>query len=131
MWVMPYCVDMAVPLAAQRTSEDGVPKDTFGARLAVVRQTLGGWNVKRTALHCGLDDQTWRNWEAGKNPPRDMEAVCRQIAKATGISYQWLMIGGPLSSSAYNPTMEVLAGETGEQMELSFLTTVPSLAVVG
>jgi hypothetical protein len=120
---------MAVPLAAHRTSDDGVPKDTFGARLAIVRQTLGGWNVKRAAQHCGIDDQTWRNWEAGKNPPRDMEGVCRQIAKATGINYRWLMIGGPLSSPGYKSPFDLIDGtDDPQQLELSFFR--PALTVV-
>jgi hypothetical protein len=74
-----------------------IPEDTFGARLALIRQQLGGWNVKRTADLCGLDDQKWRNWEAGRNRPRDYPLVCRQIAERTGADYAWLMMGGPLA----------------------------------
>jgi hypothetical protein len=82
-----------------------IPEDTFGARLALIRQHLGGWNVKRTAEHCGLDDQKWRNWEAGRNRPRDYPLVCRQIAERTAVDYVWLMTGGrlPVPSTRWYP----------------------------
>lgn len=93
-----------------------VPQDTFGARLAVLRQALGGWNVKRTADACSLDDQKWRNWEAGKSKPRDLETVARQIADATGCDYVWLMAGGPLRSRCFS-----LVPLGSGQLELCFL----------
>lgn len=102
--------------------------DTFGARLAVVRQSLGGWNVKRAADLCGVDDQSWRNWEQGSKP-RDMEATCRQIAKATGFNYEWLMIGGPLTSPGYKSAfLEAIDGEDPDQLELPLFR--PALTVV-
>lgn len=78
-----------------------VPVDTFGARLALIRQRLGGWNVKKVAQFCGIDDQTWRNWEAGTSP-RDYEEVCRQIANAVGCDRAWLKAGGPLRSRCFS-----------------------------
>lgn len=66
--------------------------DTFGARLAVVRQQLGGWNVLKTATLCGINAQSWRNWEAGGKVD-DLEGVCRKISDATGFPYVWLMVG--------------------------------------
>lgn len=74
-----------------------VPRDTFGVRLAILRADLGGWNVKRAADACGINDQSWRTWEAGTAKPRDLEGVCRSIADATGVDYVWLMVGGPLT----------------------------------
>lgn len=74
-----------------------VPADTFAARLALVRQSMGGWNVKKAAAHCGLDDGSWRNWEAGKGHPRDYERICRRIADSTGCDLRWLMAGGELA----------------------------------
>lgn len=85
-------------MTAQReTATDWVPEDSFGARLALIRQHLGGWNVARTARACGIDDQTWRNWEAG-GTVRDYEAVCRKIAARVGCSRVWLAAGGPLQN---------------------------------
>lgn len=71
-----------------------VPYDTFGARLAVVRQACG-WNIQRAANECGISHTSWANYEANKQP-RDLAAVCRRVAAASGFSYTWLMIGGPL-----------------------------------
>ena len=70
-----------------------IPLDSFGFRLAGTRQYMGGWNVKRTADYCGIDDQRWRNWEAGTHRPQDYPSVCRQIADALRIDFRWLMLG--------------------------------------
>lgn len=83
---------------AEVKTHDPIPLDTFGARLAIVRQYLGGWNVTRAANACGIDDQTWRNWEAGRNPPRDYPRICQIISDSLGIDYTWLMVGGSLRS---------------------------------
>lgn len=75
------------------SAEQGwVPDDTFGARLALVRQRFG-WNVKEAALACGVPVQSWRGWERDNMRPRDLVSVCRQIADATGASYDWLLDG--------------------------------------
>lgn len=100
-----------------------VPSDTFGTRLAMLRQALGGWNVKRAATACKLDPQSWRNWEAGHGC-RNMESVARQIADATGCDYTWLMAGGPLRSRCFS----LVPMESG-QLELSFLPD-PQLTTV-
>lgn len=75
-----------------------VPKDSFGVRLAMIRVELGGLNVKKAAEMCGLNDQSWRNWEAGSGSPRDYETVTAQIAAATGCDLHWLRAGGDLRS---------------------------------
>jgi hypothetical protein len=74
------------------------PVDTFGARLALMRQAQGGWNIKRAADFCGIDDQAWRNWESGRSLPRDYERVCRRIAARLGFDLVWVMAGGPLAA---------------------------------
>ena len=84
---------------------DPLPLETFGTRLAIIRQYLGGWNVTRAARACGIDDQTWRNWEAGRYP-QNQEAVCRRISEALGISYAWLMMGGGGAGAASIYQME-------------------------
>lgn len=90
VWVMATteALDLAEPF---------IPTDTFAVRLAILRAALGGWNVKRAADACGINDQSWRNWEAGVSKPRDMEGVCRQIARSTGVNLAWLMLGGELA----------------------------------
>jgi len=82
------------------------PEDTFGTRLAIMRAASGGWNVKRTAEHCGLDDAAWRNWEAGRNLPRDYITVCHRIADRLGFEFEWVALGGALaqpSTKWYSP----------------------------
>lgn len=89
-------------MALAELGTEWVPADDFAARLALIRQALGGWNVKKTADFCGIDDQSWRNWEGGEHTPRDYEAVCRKIAKATGCELRWLLAGGPLRSRCFS-----------------------------
>lgn len=86
------------------------PLDSFGARLALVRQQMGGWNVKRMADHCGIQDASWHNWESDRIKPRDLHAVCRTISDATGVDYVWLMVGGPLRSRCFADLALELAG---------------------
>lgn len=93
-----------------------VPIDSFGARLALVRQHLG-LNVKEAAKRCDINDQSWRNWEAGK-APRGMDRVARKIATALAVDYTWLMVGGPLRSRCL--TSLSLVSDPPGQMELSF-----------
>lgn len=86
---------MAEPMT-MTAEEEWVPTDTFGARLALIRQAKG-WNVKEAAEFCGLTHQSWRNWEAGGGVQR-MDRVARKIAEATGVNYVWLLAGGPIRS---------------------------------
>ena len=125
LWVMPYIVGVTQVMHPPADEAPWVPLDTFGARLALLRQSLGGWNVKRAADACELDDQKWRNWEAGKTKPRDLEAVARQIADATGCSYVWLMTGGPLRSRCFS----VVTADNHAQLEFSFLADPQLVAV--
>lgn len=99
-----------------------VPKDTFGARLALVRQRMG-WNIREAAIACGQKPQSWSNWEAGHGC-RNMEAVARSIADATGCDYVWLMAGGPLRSRCFSVVPEV-----GGQLEFSFRDSPLLIAV--
>ena len=67
--------------------------DTFGARLALIRQRMGWGNVAEAALACGLPVASWRNWERDGRMPRDLVRIARQIADTTGCSYYWLLDG--------------------------------------
>ena len=105
------------------TDEPWVPKDTFGARLALVRQRMG-WNIKQAALACGQKPQNWSNWEDGGSCRR-IEEVARDIADAARCDYVWLMAGGPLRSRCFS----IVPVDHGGQMEFSFLPD-PQLVVV-
>jgi hypothetical protein len=79
------------------TTVGWVPDDTFGARLALVRQHMG-WNITQAAIACGQNEETWRGWEKFHRSPRQIQKVARRIAEATGCSYSWLMLGGDVDS---------------------------------
>jgi hypothetical protein len=85
--------------AVQHDLTDRIPEDTFGARLAIVRQKMQ-WNISEAAEACGLKAATWTLWEHEVNLPRNLYGVCSAIADASGFSYDWLLRGGPLASPA-------------------------------
>lgn len=78
-----------------------VPEDSFGGRLALIRQAMH-WNVKEAAEECGLNDQSWRNWEAGGRC-RDLIAVGEAIAGTTGIDLAWIVMGVVAQDASRSP----------------------------
>lgn len=66
--------------------------DSFGARLALVRQRMG-WNIAKAARECGLNDENWRLWEQLGREPARLTTVAKQIATRTGCEYLWLVHG--------------------------------------
>lgn len=74
-----------------------VPADSFPVRLAIVRASMGGWNYRQASKATGIGAETWRLWEKRERTCQDMQGVSRKINKATGISFEWLMIGGELA----------------------------------
>lgn len=112
---------MAEPVTTS-TVEEWIPTDSFGARLALIRQAKG-WNVKEAAEACGLNDQSWRNWEAGGGVQK-MDRVALKIAEATGCNYVWLLAGGPIRFRCINGVPV-----QGGQMELAL--GVPERQLVG
>ncbi len=79
-------------MTTQSVGHGWVPEETFGARLALIRQRYG-WNVKQAAIACHLPVQSWRGWERDHMQPRRYLEVCQLIAKATGADYDWLLDG--------------------------------------
>ena len=65
--------------------------DTFGARLALVRNAMG-WNMKEAADECGINPTSWGNWEQGSRP-RDLLKAVTDIAHKTGVDREWLLWG--------------------------------------
>lgn len=109
-------------MAEPMSSSEWVPADTFGARLALIRVERH-WNIATAAKTCGLSGESRRQWERGTSPQR-MEQVARKIADATGVSYVWLMTGGPLRSRCFS--VVAYAG----QLELALDATEPALVLV-
>ena len=70
-----------------------VPRDdTFGARLALVRQRFG-WNLKEASLACGLPQNSWLEWESKGRVPRNLVEVAARISDITGADDYWLITG--------------------------------------
>jgi hypothetical protein len=67
--------------------------DTFGARLALVRQKMGWGNVKEAALACGLPPESWRTWERDGVQPRGLVDIAEKIADRVGCDFDWLLRG--------------------------------------
>jgi transcriptional regulator with XRE-family HTH domain len=65
--------------------------DTFGARLALIRQRMK-WNITEAARACDLGAESWRLWEQGRTPSR-LVTIAMTIASRTGCDYLWLVHG--------------------------------------
>lgn len=98
--------------AEQSPQPSWIPRDTFGARLALVRQHMA-WNVKEAALACGISAANWRKWEHGRNPQKLHEAASL-IAERTGCDYRWLVMGSAggltLPAEYQQPDLELIQG---------------------
>lgn len=122
---------------AEQEVQGRLPVDRFGVRLAILRADLGIGNVAKAARTCGLSDESWRQWEAGSSP-QNLEKVCRKIADATGYSFEWLMLGGPLVKIAHSffdalsspCDQQVLLDETCQPLDFAYpiLASVTDLA---
>ena len=75
--------------------------DTFGARLALIRQRMSWGNVKEAALACALPPESWRTWERDNVEPRRYETICRQIAGRVGCDLDWLMRGSSIEGGEH------------------------------
>ena len=109
---------MAAP--QQDHAGDGwVAEDTWGARLALVRQRMG-WNYEQAGQACTIEPETWRQWEKVGRSPRKIHEVARRIADVSGANYVWLMAGGPLRSRCFSPELALVPALDGSQLELEF-----------
>ena len=106
-----------------------LPDDTFGARLALIRQRKG-WNIAEAARACDIDPQSWSNWESDERRPRDFQGATRKIAEASGCHPIWLMAGDAAvpRNRCFSPLSQV--ADLPGQMELAF-GPAPELVLVG
>lgn len=109
---------MSVAEIEHGQSEDPwVPRDTFGARLALVRQHMG-WNIAEAARACALDPQSWANWESGASPRR-FEEVAEKIHKAAGCNLVWLLAGdAAVARSRWFSALAEVSAPDGFQPEI-------------
>jgi transcriptional regulator with XRE-family HTH domain len=68
-----------------------VPRNTFGARLVLLRHDLG-LSQEEAADLCGVKRPTWATWEKG-SIPRGQAEIARKISRATGYDLGWLLYG--------------------------------------
>lgn len=62
-----------------------------------------GWNYDQAERATGLNSETWRLWEKRKRRCTDIETASRAISGSSGISFEWLMIGGGLDTTPIDP----------------------------
>lgn len=89
---------MTVTTNAQPRTRGWRPDDSkFGARLALVRQSMAWGNIKEAAVACGLPTESWRTWERDNVMPRRVVEIAAIIADRTGCDYWWLLAGDAAS----------------------------------
>lgn len=93
--------DRGLDPAAQ--DRQAIPVDTFAARVMLARAYVG-LNIEDAAQKCGLNRQSWSNWEKGMRP-RDFLDVVQAISEGLGIDRDWLMWGGPLAPEKRRPRL--------------------------
>lgn len=99
---------MTTPVEPHQPPERWTPSlDSFGTRLAVVRQKMG-WNVKEAAIACGLPPENWRRWEQTGLEPRRMVTIAMAIATRTRVDLDWLVYGPDGKAANPQPTGEQL-----------------------
>lgn len=82
---------------ATRRERGSVPEDTFAARLMLARVHAGYQTIDEASAKCGLNRQSWSNWEKGMKP-RDLLDVVNAISEGLGVDRDWLLFGGPLAT---------------------------------
>lgn len=70
---------------------DWVPEDTFGNRLALLRNQLQ-LNLEEAASACGIPRATWASWENGRKPHNLTEKV-ELIHRGLRVNRMWLLLG--------------------------------------
>lgn len=83
---------MSINMATQQEAPGPrVPRDTFAARLVLLRHELE-LTVEQISDRCGIASATWSTWEHGTSP-RDKAEVCKKIAEGTDYDREWLTFG--------------------------------------
>jgi transcriptional regulator with XRE-family HTH domain len=71
------------------------PTDTIGARLILMRRTLGLTQREAAAL-AGIPFGQWQGLEDDERHPRGLDVKVQRIVRAFNVDRDWLIWGGPL-----------------------------------
>lgn len=82
---------------ATHRERGSIPEDTFASRLMLARVHAGYQTIDEASAKCGLNRQSWSNWEKGMKP-RDLLDVVNAISDGLGVDRDWLLFGGPLTT---------------------------------
>lgn len=124
----------AIETPSTQTPSSWIPNDeTFGARLALVRQHMGWGNVAEAALACGLPVPSWRNWERDGRTPRDLVGIAERIAEQSGVDFDWLLRGQRVPGRQGRQTTERILAVAGQPRPTrrGKVTTQPSSPLTG
>lgn len=91
------------------TKNDWTPRDDLATRVVILRTQMG-LNRRQFAHLTGLSENQLQGMEDGRSPHKLPEKI-QAIHKATGVSREWLMWGGPLNGEGPRPDGP---GEGGE-----------------
>lgn len=99
--------------ATPETWIPGLPTDTFGQRLYVLRKDLG-LSAEACAAAIGVHPNTWRKWEAGGKVTEKDAVVERIVANlhpddGRRVTRDWLMWGSAMDRYTENPVENVQA----------------------
>ena len=83
------------------TKIEWVPQDTLGARTVLLRHSLG-LSRRQFSQLTGVTEAALQGIEEGRSPHKLPDKV-QKIHKATGVSREWLMWGGPLNDENPHP----------------------------
>jgi hypothetical protein len=111
--------------AQSAEAKGAIPADTFAARLMLARMHAGHLSIREAADKCGIGRGAWTNWEHGARPVDRLE-ICRAIADALEIDYNWLLFGGPLTGPRGVPTSRKTTGPSGDTVAYPHRATRPT-----
>jgi transcriptional regulator with XRE-family HTH domain len=90
--------------------QHGVPDWTFADRVRKVRRDVLGIEQAEFADRLGVTRQAYAAWESGRNEPRGLVAVAREIEQISGVPAAWILgVDAPFLSLAPQATSRVNA----------------------
>lgn len=69
------------------------PAWTLGDRIRKARKSAGMTQAQLAAAIGDASATSVNNWETGASKPRELVDTCRAIAVATGVPFEWVLLG--------------------------------------